>query len=289
MREERSGKRISASSITTVISISLVLFLIGILGIFLISAKKISDYVQENIGFTIYFKDNVKEDDVERLSNYLNASSYVKVFYFIHKDSAAAEFQKEIGEDFIKFIGTNPLHHSFEVKLKAAYTHPDSITWINKQISDFDFVEEFRYHESFLKEINDNVRYIAFALMILSLLLMFIALVLINNTIRLAIYSKRFMVKTMQLVGATAGFIRKPFLISAVQQGFWAGIISIFLLSGFIFIAVKFVPDLRQIADLTLTSLLFAAVFMLGILISVVSTFFAVRKYLRLSSEELYY
>lgn len=289
MNEKKSGKRISASSVTAVISISLVLFLIGILGIFLISIKKISDYVHENIGFTIYFKDNVKADDVERLNNYLNASSYVKTFHFIHKDSAAAEFQEEIGEDFIKFIGTNPLHHSFEVKLNAAYTHPDSIKWINKQISDFDFVEEFRYHESFLKEMNDNARYIAFALMILSSLLMFISLVLINNTIRLAIYSKRFLVKTMQLIGATAGFICRPFLISAVLQGFWAGIISIFLLGGFVFITVKFVPDLKQIADLKLISLLFAAVFLLGIFISVVSTFFAVRKYLRLNSEELYY
>lgn len=289
MTEEKPGKRISTSTIITVISISLVLFLVGMLGIFLISAKKINDYVQENIGFTVFFKDNIKEDAVERLSNYLSASSYVKSSRFIHKDSAAAEFQKEIGEEFIKFIGTNPIHHSFEVKLNAGYANPDSIQWINKQISDFDFVEEFRYHETFLKEMSDNARYIAFAMGILAVIMLFIALALINNTIRLSIYSKRFLIKTMQLVGATSGFIRKPFLMSGIRHGLISALIANLMLWAGIFVTIKKIPDLKEIADLQMLLFVFAVVFLFGILISGFSTFFAVRKYLRLSSEELYH
>jgi cell division transport system permease protein len=258
------------------------------LGVLLISAKKISDYVRENIGFTIFFKDEVKDEAVERLGNYLNASSYVKSARFIHKDSAAAEFQKAIGEEFIKFIGTNPIHHSFEVKLKAAYANPDSIQWINKQISDFDFVEEFRYHETFLKEMSDNARYIAFAMGILAAIMLLIALALINNTIRLSIYSKRFLIKTMQLVGATSGFIRTPFLLNGIWHGILSAFIANMILWAGIFISVKKVPDLQEIADPQMLLFLFTLVFVFGILISGISTFFAVRKYLRLSSEELY-
>jgi cell division transport system permease protein len=245
--------------------------------------------VQENIGFTVYFKDNVKEDAIERLSNYFKASSYVKSARFIHQDSAAAEFEKEIGEEFIKFIGTNPIHHSFEVKLKASYANPDSIQWINKQISDFSFVEEFRYHETFLKEVSDNTRYIAFALGIIAIIMLLISFVLINNTIRLAIYSKRFLIKTMQLVGATSSFIRKPFLINGIKHGIISAFIANLILWAGIFISEKKIPDLKGIVDQHMQIFLFAVIFLFGILISGLSTFFAVRKYLRLSSEELYY
>ena len=289
MAEEKSRKRISTSSITTVISVSLVLFLLGLLGIFLISAKKISDHLKENIGFHVYLKDNAKEDEIERLHNFLNACSYVKSSVYLSKDSAAALYKKDVGDDFVKFIGYNPLPSSMEVQLKADYANPDSILWIQKQITEFSSVKEFNYQESLVNLVNKNVNRIALVLLIFITLLLVIALALINNTIRLAIYSKRFLIKTMQLVGATGGFIRKPFLMNGMKHGVISGFIANGMLWGLIFAAVKKIPDLEQVTDTQMMIFLFGIVFILGIFISGISTFFAVRKYLRLSSGELYY
>ncbi|MEK6616008.1 MAG: permease-like cell division protein FtsX [Bacteroidota bacterium] len=289
MSEEKSRRKIQSSSITTVISVSLVLFLMGTLGILFISAKKISDHVKENIGFHVYLKDNAEEDEIERLHNFLNASNYVKSSIYLSKDSAAALYKKDVGEDFVQFIGYNPLPSSMEVQLKADFANPDSIAWIQKQILDFSSVKEFDYQESLVNMINKNVNRIALALIIFIGLLMLIALALINNTIRLAIYSKRFVIKTMQLVGATGGFIRKPFLVNGVKHGIIAGILANLILGAIIYTAVKKIPDIEQITDTGMMIYLFGIVLALGVFISGISTFFAVRKYLRLSSEELYY
>jgi len=289
MSEEKSGRKISSTSVTTVISVSLVLFLLGLLGIFLISAKKISDHLKENIGFHVYLKDNVKDDEIERLHNFLNASNYVKSSMYLSKDSAAALYKKDIGEDFVQFIGYNPLPSSMEVQLKADFANPDSIAWIQKQILDFSSVKEFDYQESLVNMVNKNVNRIALVLIIFIGLLMLIALALINNTIRLAIYSKRFVIKTMQLVGATGGFIRKPFLMNGVKHGIISGIIANLILGAIIYAAVKKIPDMEQVTDTRTMIYLFGIVLALGVFISGISTFFAVRKYLRLSSEELHY
>lgn len=289
MPEEKSRRRIQSSSITTVISVSLVLFLLGLLGILFISAKKISNHLKENISFHVYLKDNAKEEEIDRLHNFLNASSYVKSCSYLSKDSAAAIYKKEVGEDFVQFIGYNPLPSSMEVQLKADYANSDSITWIRKQILDFSSVKEFDYKESLVNMVNKNVDRIALVLLVFIGLLMLIALGLINNTIRLAIYSRRYIIKTMQLVGATSGFIRKPFLLNGIKHGIISGIIANLILGGIIYAALKKIPDLEQVTDVSLMVYLFGIILILGILISGISTFFAVRRYLRLSSEELYY
>ena len=265
------------------------LFLLGLLGIFLISAKKISNHLKENIGFHVYLKDNAKEDEIERLHNFLNASNYVKSSMYLSKDSAAAIYKKDLGEDFVQFIGYNPLPASIEVQLKADFANPDSIAWIKNQITEFSSVKEFDYQESLVNMVNKNVNRIALVLLIFIVLLMLIALALINNTIRLAIYSKRFVIKTMQLVGATGGFIRKPFLMNGVKHGIIAGIIANLILAAIIYAAVKKIPDIEQVTDSRMMIYLFGIVLALGVFISGISTFFAVRKYLRLSSEELHY
>lgn len=288
MSEEKSRRKISSSSIITVISVSLVLFLLGLLGVFLISAKKISDHLKENICFHVYLKDNAKEEEIERLHNFLNASNYVKSSAFLSKDSAAALYKKDLGEDFVQFIGYNPLPASIEVQLKADFANPDSIAWIKNQIMEFSNVKEFDYQESLVNLVSKNVNRIALVLLIFIGLLMLIALALINNTIRLAIYSKRFVIKTMQLVGATGGFIRKPFLMNGVKHGITAGIIANLILGIMIYAAVKKIPDMEQVTDIRMMIYLFAIVLSLGVFISGISTFFAVRKYLRLSSEELH-
>ncbi len=289
MAEEKNRKRISASSITTVISVSLVLFLMGLLGILFISAKKISDHLKENIGFHVYLKENAKDDEIDRLHNFLNACNYVKSSQYLSKDSAAALYKKEVGEDFVQFIGYNPLPSSMEVQLKAAFANPDSIAWIQKQITDFSSVKEFDYQESLVNMMNKNINRIALVLLAFIILLLLIALALINNTIRLAMYSKRFLIKTMQLVGATGGFIRKPFLLSGVKNGIIAGLIANIILFGVVYMAAKRIPDLQQVMDAKLTLYMCTLVFILGICISGLSTFFAVRRYLRLSSQDLHY
>lgn len=289
MSEEKSRRKIQSSSLTTVISVSLVLFLLGVLGILFISAKKISDHLKENIGFHVYLNDNVKDADVENLQHFLEASSFVKSSQYLSKDSAAALYKKDVGEDFVQFIGYNPLPASMEVQLNADYANPDSIPWIKKQVMNFSIVKEFDYQESLVRMVNKNINRIALVLLIFIAVLMLIALALINNTIRLAIYSKRFLIKTMQLVGATGGFIRKPFLMTGIKNGILAGLIANIILFGAVYMVVNRVPDLQQVVDVKLTLYMCAVVFILGIFISGISTFFAVRKYLRLSSEELHY
>ena len=278
MSAEKRRNRIQSSSITTVISMSLVLFVMGLLGIVLLGGKKISDYSQEHIGFTVYIKNTAKEDETDRLQRFLKASPFAKSSEYLSKDSAAASYAREIGEDFIKSIGYNPLRNMFEVRMNASYANPDSVQWIKKQITDFSCVEEFDYKESQLDWVNKNKKIISLGLLTILAVLLLIALVLINNTIRLAIYSKRFLVKTMQLVGATGGFIRKPFLITSLQQGFISGIIAVLMIFGGVYALVKLIPDFQQITDKQLMIYLFGSVLMLGIIISGASTFFAVRK-----------
>lgn len=288
MAKEKNRKVISASSITTVISMALVLFMLGLLGVLIISAKKISDHVKENIGFHVYLKESAKEDAVDRLGDFLEASSYVKSWQYVSRDSAAAVYQRELGEDFVEFIGYNPLPASMEVLLKADYANSDSIAWIRAQIMEFRSVDEFDYQESLVNMVNQNINRIAMVLLAFIALLMLVALGLINNTIRLAIYSKRYLIKTMQLVGATGSFIRWPFLKNGVQQGILAGIFANIILSFALYAAAKRIPDLEQLTDARMITWLFGLVILLGVIISGISTYFAVRKYLRLQTEELY-
>ena len=289
MSDGPKRKKIQTSSAITVISISLVLFLVGLLGIFLISAKKISDHVKENIGFHVYLRENVKDDEVDKLQSFLSASSYVRSCRYLSKDSAAALYKNDLGEDFVQFIGYNPLPASMEVLLKAEYANPDSIAWIKNQVTALTQVKEFDYQESLVDLVNKNVNRIVIVLLVFIGVLMLIALALINNTIRLAIYSKRYLIKTMQLVGATGGFIRKPFLLSGLKHGILAGTIACLLLWGINFAAVKKIPDLESVTDIQMMLYLFGMVLVMGVIISGVSTLLAVRKYLRLSAEELYY
>lgn len=289
MSEEKGRRKIQASSISTVISVSLVLLLLGLLGILIISAKKISDHFKENIGFHVYLNDNIKDEEVESLQHFLDASNFVRSSRYLSKDSAAAIYQKELGEDFVQFIGYNPLPASIEVQLKADFTNPDSIVWIKKQITDFSIVKEFNYQESLVNIVNKNINRIAVVMLVFIGLLLAIALALINNTIRLAIYSKRFLIKTMQLVGATGGFIRKPFLAGGILNGLLAGLIANLMLAGILYLGVKQIPDLAQVTDAMMMIYLFGIILLTGILISGFSTFFAVRKYLRVKSEDLHY
>ena len=289
MSDKYSKRRLAGSSITTVVSLSLVLFMLGLLGIIILNTNKLADNVKENIGFQIILNDNAKEADVQHLTKTLNASAYVKSTEFITKEEAAVRLQKDLGEDFINFLGYNPLLSSINVHLKAGYANADSLSWIEKDMLKSKFVKEVVYQKSLVIMINENVKKISLVILIFSGLLMIIALALINNTIRLSIYSKRFIIKTMQLVGATQKFIRRPFVIKGIKHGIYGAAIAISMLIGVLYFAQKQLPELAELQDEKMLASLFGLVIVLGIIISWISTSLAVRKYLRLKSDDLYY
>lgn len=263
--------------------------MLGLLGIVILNTQKLSDNVKENIGFQVILNENVKDVDISKMQKTLDASDYVKSTEFINKEEAAARLQKDLGEDFITFLGFNPLLSSINVHLKAEYANADSLAWIEKEMLETKLVKEVIYQKSLVTMINENVKKISLVILGFSSLLMIIALALINNTIRLSIYSKRFIIKTMQLVGATQGFIRRPFVLNGIKHGVYGAIIAIAMLIGVLYFAQKQLPELAELQDENMLATLFGIVIILGIIISWISTSLAVRKYLRLKSDELYF
>lgn len=289
MSDKYSKRRLAGSSITTVVSLSLVLFMLGLLGIIILNAQQLSDHIKENIGFQIILNENAKEADIAKLQKTLDVSSYVKSTEFVTKEEAAKRLQEDLGEDFISFLGFNPLLASINVHLKAEYANADSVSWIEKEIIATHLAKEVIYQKSLITNINESVQKISVVILFFCSLLMLVALALINNTIRLSIYSKRFIIKTMQLVGATQGFIRRPFVLTGIKHGLYGAIIAILLLVGLLNFAQKQLPELQELQDERMLLYLFGLVIVMGIVISWISTSLAVRKYLRLKSDDLYY
>lgn len=276
------------SHVSAVISISLVLFLVGLLGIFLFEGKKISSYVKENIQLTIFMKENVSEPEIEIITRLLKNSPFVKSADFISADEAAKRLQQELGEDFIDFIGYNPLSASIDVKLKSEYANPDSLAKFEKIISENKTVKEVVYQKPLLETVNKNIRSGSLIILAFGGLLLLISIALINNTIRLMVYSDRLLIRSMLLVGATKGFIMRPFLLKGLYQGLWAGIIACLMLGGMLYFGYTRIEGMSQTIDKSMYYYLFPAVIICGILFSVLSTFFSVRRFLRLKSELIY-
>lgn len=287
--DKYNRKRLHSSYITTIVSITLVLFMLGLLGLIVLHAKKLSDYVKENIGFSIIMKENVKEAGIIKLQKILDATEYVKSTEYITKEEAAKEFEEELGEEFTSFLGYNPLLPTIEVRFKAEYANNDSLTIIKEKILENSNVKEVFYQESLVDVVNKNVRKIGIIILGFGTLLLIIAIALINNTIRLSVYSKRFLIRSMQLVGATQSFISKPFIWKGVLHGIIGAFIAIFLLSGIIYISQRELPELINLQDIDLFLSLFGIVILLGIIISWLSNLMAVRKYIRLKTDSLYY
>ncbi len=287
--QKTARRKLRSSYFTTIISIALVLFVLGIIGLLLLNANRLSIYVKENLGFTILLKDNARAAEVKRLEKVLKTSDFIKSTEYIDKDKAAKELEQELGEDFVDFLGYNPLLSSIDVKLYADYTSPDSIAKIEKILLEFPQVKEVYYQKNLVHLVHKNVNRISMVLSVFAFLLLTIAIALINNTIRLSVYSKRFLIRTMQLVGATKGFIRKPFLVKSIIHGLAGAVIAIVLLSGLIYISSKELSEVVGFQNLDLIFILFGIVILLGILITFISTYFSVNKYLRLSTNELYF
>lgn len=289
MSNRTATQKLKTSSVTVVISLALVLFMLGLLGLVVINAKKLSNHIKENVGFQVVLKDTTTTAELDILKQEISSSAFTKQLDYISKDEAAKKLQKDLGEDFITFLGYNPLLSSLDVKLNSDYANIDSLAGFEKQIMQKHFVKEVIYHKDMIKQVNDNAKVISIYILIFSGLLLVVAIALINNTIRLSIYAKRFLIRTMYLVGATQGFIRMPFILKGVRQGVIAGLVAGFLLAGFLVLSTRYIPDLLQLQDPNLLAVLFGGIVALGVLISGLSAALSVSRYLRLKTDDLYF
>jgi len=283
-------RKVNTSYITSVISITLVLFTLGFLALFVLHAKNLSNYIKENIGFEVIMKENVKEVEIVHLQKQLDILPGIKSTEYITKEVATIRLTNVLGDDFTEFIegDNNPLLPSIDVRFKADWANNDSILKMEQFVLENNSVKEVYYQKSVVYLINKNLKKISLVLFGFSILLLFIAVALINNTIRLSIYSKRFIIRTMQLVGATHGFIIGPFIIVGFVQGFISALISIAILYGILVTAQQNIPELLLLSSNSMLIYLNVFIIVCGLLITGLSTFFAVGKYLRIKTDALY-
>ena len=277
------------SRLISIISIALVLFLLGLVFLIGLLGNKLSVYVKENISFSIVLKDNLRESDIKRMQKALDVLPYIKSTEYISKEQAAKELEEELGENPETFLGFNPLLASIEVKLHSEYANADSLRLIEKKIKNYTSVSDLLYRKDMMQMVNDNVKRVSLILLVLAVMLMSISFVLISNTIRLLIYSKRFLIHTMKLVGATSGFIRRPFVCYNVVSGIFASILAILMLTGSLYYLQNELSGFIQLLDVKVLMVVYAGVLIMGTLLSVTATVFAVNKYLRLGVDKLYY
>lgn len=281
-------KKTKSVYISTVISIALVLLMTGLLGLILVHAKNLSKYVKENIVLNVIVNDNVNEGDVLSLQKDLEKEEYVLRTEYVSKELAAKNLKEDLGEDFVEYLGTNPLLPSIDIYLKEQYANADSIQPFIDKVAKNRRVKEIVYQESLIDMVNKNIRIISIVVLAFTVILLVIAVALINNTIRLAIYSQRFLIKSMQLIGATKAFIRKPYILYGIAHGLIGALIAILLLIFTLQFAQKQVPELIFLQNWGQFVAIFIVVVALGILISALSTYFAVTKYLKAKSHSLY-
>lgn len=277
------------SRLISVISIALVLFLLGLIFLIGLLGNQLSVYVKENISFSIVLKDNQKEADIKRMQKKLDALPFIKSTEYISKEQAVKELEEELGENPDAFLGFNPLQASIEVRLHSEYANPDSLQKIETAIKKYTSVSDLLYRKDMMEMVHNNMKRLSIILLVLAAVLMAISFVLISNTIRLLIYSKRFLIHTMKLVGATPGFIRRPFIWYNVVSGIFASILAILMLTGALYYLQSELAGFIRILDVQTLLVVFAAVVILGISLSIVATIFAVNKYLRMEGDRLYY
>ncbi len=291
MSERKSNKRrVAGSYAMSLMSIMLVLFLLGVFALLMMHAQKLSNHIKENIGFEIVMNSNVKEANILYLQKELDAMPAVKSTEYITKDEAIRRLSEDLGEDFLQWLGNeeNPLLPSIDVRFNADYANVDSLSVIESQLLENENVKEVYYQKSLVEVINQNVKRIGMALIVASIILLVIAISLIRNTIRLSIYSKRFLVRSMQLVGATEAFIRKPFVKTGVSQGFFGAILADILLIIMMYWLNKRIPELALIQSLEITVCIYVGIIIIGIILASISTATALRKYLNAHIDKLY-
>lgn len=287
--ERYQKRKLISSYFSVVLSITLVLFLLGVLGLLVLNTKKLADHFKEQVAITVFLKEEATEMEIDQLQKSIALADYTKNARLVSKEEAAENFSKEIGEDFVAFIGDNPLQNAIDVHIKADFVSPAALEAIAAELSAKDAVAEVSYDKPLISLLNDNVKKISVGILIASGILTLIAVLLINSSIRLSIYSKRFVIKTMQMVGATKRFIRKPFILTNVKLGIaGAGIAILALASGIYYMDGRF-PELQLAEEPLKLIIIFGGILLLGILISLFSTFFATQRFLNLRTDALYY
>lgn len=288
-QEDRfNRRRLRTSYATTVMSLSLVLFMLGLLSLIILQASRLSNYVRENIGFSIILKEDVKESHIIEMQKRLDMEDYVKSTEYIPRERAAQELMEDLGEDFVEFLGYNPLLPSLDVRLNASYANVDSLAVIEQNLLANDDVKEVFYEKNLVHLVNENLRKIGVIMLGFSMLLLLVAAALINNTIRLSVYAKRFLIRSMQLVGATQSFIRRPFVLSGILQGIYGALVALLFLSLVLYFMRRQLPEIILLQDSVLYLSVFGFVLVAGIVLSWISTYFAVRKYLKINTDSLY-
>ncbi|MEA4840611.1 MAG: permease-like cell division protein FtsX [Bacteroidales bacterium] len=284
-----SATRVFNSRFTSTISISLVLFLIGIMLVLGFIAKDLSIYVRENVSMSVIVDDQMKLPDVKMFQKRLETSPYVKSAQYIDKETALKQLVKDLGENPEDLLGYNPLLASFDIYLNADYANTDSMAKFEKVLKQNKDVQDVIYRKDLIHLINENVQRISIILLALAILLTLISYSLIRNTVRLLIYSKRFLIRTMQLVGANGNFIRKPFLLENLWSGIIAAFVAMGLLYGSLYYAEQKMAGAIQIIDIKTLIFVFFAMFFFGVIIILLATWLAVNRYLKMNTSDLYY
>jgi len=283
-----SAKKTKTIYISTVFGIAMVLLMLGLLGLILVHVDNLKRYIKENMVVNVYFDADARDADVLQLQKQLEADPKVKQVQYVSKELAARNVQKDLGQDFTKFLGVNPLSQSLDVYMKAEFADNANLNAFKAQLSKNPLVKDIKYQESLVEQINKNITSISLVILAFAGIFVIVSVALINNTIRLAIYSQRFLIKSMQLVGATKGFIRKPFLLYGIWHGLLGGLIAVIILLGTLYLAVQQIPDLVILQNYAEFGVVFLCVIGLGIFISGFSTYLAVNKFLRLKIYDLY-
>jgi len=287
--EKYHKRRLISSYFSVVISISLVLFLLGLLGLLVLNSKKVADYFKEQIAITVFLKDTAKEVEITQLKQSLALAEYTKSAEFVSKEDAAKDHQETLGENFIEYLGENPLQNSIDVYILADYVTPAKMEEITNELKGKDFVDDVIYDKPLIAQLTENVQRISFWVLVISGIFTFIAVLLINSSIRLSIYAKRFTIKTMQMVGATKKFIRQPFVWKSVRLGIIGAIVAMIGMGVVLYYLNESFPQLQLLGDPVLLTILFIFILLMGIVITWVSTFIATQRFLNLRTDDLYY
>lgn len=287
--EKYQKSRLISSYFSVVLSTTLVLFLLGILGLLVLNTKKVADYYKEKIALTVYLKDSAKDVEIQQLQKTLALAEYTKSADFVSKETAAANLTADIGEDFVEYLGENPLLNSLDVYLNAAFVDNEKLEAIAAEISEKNFVKEVSFDKPLVAKLNANIKRIGLGILIACIFFAIVAALLINSSIRLSVYAKRFTIKTMQMVGATKGFIRKPFIWNSVKMGIIAAFLALAGMAGALYYANKSIPELQLTSDKMLIGIVFAGILVIGVFITLISSFLATQRFLNLRTDELYY
>jgi len=286
--EKFQKRRVITSYFSVVLSIFLVLFLLGILGLFVINSKRLSDNFKEEIAMTVFFKTEATDSVIKAFNSELKTAKFAKSFEYVSKEKAAEKHMKVIGEDFMQFLGVNPLQNSFDIHLKADYITNEGIAKIENRLLKNDMIADIVYDKQLVTLVNDNIKNISMWILIVSCIFTLVSVLLINSSLRLSIYANRFIIKTMQMVGATKSFIRKPFILRSVYLGLIGSALAIVALIGVLIYIQTTFPSLGILEDKLSIAIVLVGILVLGVVITWISTFFATQRFLNLRTDDLY-